>query len=69
METGLENELLEGSTLDDAAECTNEYFSNAYGQQYCVGDTIDTADGPMTVTSIWEGQAVTDVYGGDLDAD
>jgi hypothetical protein len=73
--TGLENPLLsddvevEETSIDDAAECTNDYFSNAYGQQYCVGDTIETADGPMTVTSIWEGQAVTDVYGGDLDAD
>ena len=34
-----------------------------------LGDTIETADGPMVVTSIWEGQAVTDVYGGDLDAE
>jgi hypothetical protein len=75
MPTGLENELLNDSTVGDLpaeeeqVECTDEYFSNAYGQQYCVGDTFQTNDGPMTVTSIWEGQAVTDVYGGDLDAD
>jgi hypothetical protein len=69
----LDNELMSAEqandiSSDEVVECTNEYFSNAYGQSYCVGDTIETADGPMTVTSIWEGQAVTDVYGGDLDA-